>query len=110
MLEASADWSRYVERAVDDLLEELGVDSAAYGPLGERVDIESTFVRERLSAFAVNLLAAAQAGTGSLECDDGRSVVDCTFVLRPDQSPYYRCLGHAPPHCYDANQQTIACP
>jgi hypothetical protein len=132
-LEPQGDWEPLVNRAVDDLLRalvEVGPDEWTYESLevpdtGDEAhlfrweppesDVENRRapaapVRELLTSYSMSLLAAAGAGTGTLLCDDGNSIVDCEFILRPRGTPYYRCVGHAPPDCYDASYQTIGCP
>jgi hypothetical protein len=113
MLEQQPDWSDFVRRAVDDLLADLTRQAATRSEslaVEMQSDIESAGVlRERLESYSMSLLAASGAGTGNLRCNNGSSTVDCAFVLRPDGSPYYRCV-HSPPDCYDADYRTIACP
>lgn len=108
------DWDSFVERAVDQLLRELAENAGAGRDeefaVRPQVDIESsTVVRQRLRSYSMSLLTAAGAGTGDLVCDNGTSTVECTLVLRPHGTAYYRCL-HSPPDCYDASHQSIACP
>jgi hypothetical protein len=111
MLEES-DWSVFVDRAVDDFLEqlreELSEDRSSWDALRSRPRQAELF-RERLTSYSMQLVAAAAAGTGNIKCNNGSSTVDCDFVLRPNDTPYYRCL-HAPPDCYDADHKTIPCP
>jgi hypothetical protein len=132
-LERHGAWEPVVSQAVDDLLRAL----AAYGPdewTHASLDVQSARseallfrwdpseedfatqpatarqVRELLTSYSMRLLAAGALGTGSLLCDDGQSVVDCEFILRPNGTPYYRCIGHTPSDCYDVNYKTIGCP
>jgi hypothetical protein len=98
MLDPQPDWEELVSRAVDDLMDDL-----------PPAMLESRRVRERLMSYSLTLVAAARAASGGLRCNDGSTTVDCVFVLRPNDTPYYRCM-HAPPHCYDAQFNTIRCP
>ena len=112
-LQPHEDWSALIDEAVDNLVAELmdqpirGWADAVVGPPG----VESA-VRERLVTFSTTLLAAAATGVGHLQCDDGISdPVDCDFIFRPNNDPYYRCRGHSPPHCYRADYATMPnCP
>jgi hypothetical protein len=132
-LERHGSWEPVISQAVDDLLRAL----AAYGPpewTHASLDVQQArsearlfrwdpseaglgaqppttgHVRELLTSYSMRLLTAGALGTGSLLCDDGSSVVDCEFILRPNDAPYYRCVGHTPPDCYDVNHRTMGCP
>jgi len=114
-LSEQGDWGVYVEREVDALVADIVGRSELEGRSGlVRVDDpegpEAEAVRARLISFSRDLLAAAAAGTGTLQCDDGHNIVDCQLFLRPGKAPYYRCVGHAPPHCYAADYSTTQCP
>ena len=113
-LERTADWDAFVSRAVDDLLHALSEDAEAGRDenfaLRPEASLEaSELVRERLTSYSMSLLSAARAGTGTVVCNNGVTTVDCTFVLRPHETPYHRCL-HSPPDCYDASGESIVCP
>lgn len=119
-----AEWHDFVDEAVDELLSVIGPQLAAQmvlaRPTRERprvFGLEDELASERvagdvrrlLSSYSMQLIAAG-AASAAARCDDGSSTVDCDLILRPDKDPHYRCVGHAPPHCYDANGYSTRCP
>lgn len=62
-----------------------------------------------LVAVVALVLTAVIAGQTVCDGDDG-DTVPIDKHLRPGDGTYYRCRGHSPPHCYDREERTIACP
>lgn len=122
-----SDWNEFVGNAVDEFLSVVRPGT----PLAEQfvfemptkkryvkvLDLEDELrrphstsdVRHLLTSYSMRLVAAGAAG-GTVRCNDDNTTVDCEFILRPNKEPHYRCVGHAPPHCYGADGRSIRCP
>jgi hypothetical protein len=88
---------------VDDLVRSGFLKPAA-------TDESRDILRLRVATFALALLAGAASATAAAKCNDGRTVEDCDYFLRPNEDPYFRCR-HAPPHCYRSDGTTMPqCP
>jgi hypothetical protein len=98
---SSPEW---YERFAIELAEALYPHVSRTGEFSSAADIV-----EFLERLGSDQLAAAVVAA-SIRCDDGASRVDCEFILRPNATPYYRCVGHSPSHCYDADGDVITCP
>lgn len=70
---------------------------------------EAGWVEATVADFALSVAASAAAG-GAVYCNDRKKVVPLDTFLQPDGPTYRRCRGHSPPHCYDTNDEIIACP
>ena len=75
-----------------------------------RPDSKPSPSEARIRAFGLALLAGATASISPTKCNDGSSVADCDYYLRPGDTPYYRC-HHTPPHCYSSDGSSMSsCP
>lgn len=122
-----SEWNEFVGNAVDEFLSvvrpgtplatQLAFEMPRKKHYVKVFDLEhelrrphaTSDVRHLLTSYSMRLVAAGAAG-GTVRCNDGDSTVDCEFILRPNREPHYRCVGHAPPHCYDAGGRSILCP
>src|SRR5690349_10265273 len=112
-MEPPENWTALVNDAIEQLLADLLANpEQRTALLGEPAGVDEPVdhLREQLFDYSTRLLAAAAAGAASYRCNNGQSTVDVQFILRPNQTPYYRCVGHSPPDCYDAQYNTIVCP